>query len=55
MAVPGLKKDDLELKLDNQMLSISAETKKENEENKDNYTRREFGYSVEQFAIKHEG
>jgi HSP20 family protein len=45
MAVPGLKKDDLELKLDNQMLSISAETKKENEENKDNYTRREFGYS----------
>lgn len=45
MAVPGMKKDDFEIHLDNQMLSISAETKEENEENNENYTRREFGYS----------
>lgn len=45
MAVPGLKKDDFDINLDNQLLSISAEIYSENEEKKDNYTRREFGYS----------
>lgn len=45
MAVPGLKKSDFNIDLDNNLLSISAELKEENE-NKDNgYTRREFGYS----------
>ncbi|GAB4163524.1 MAG: Hsp20/alpha crystallin family protein [Winogradskyella sp.] len=45
MAVPGLKKSDFDISLDNQMLSISAELKTENEDSNLNYTRREFGYS----------
>nr|WP_321225508.1 Hsp20/alpha crystallin family protein [uncultured Psychroserpens sp.] len=45
MAVPGLKKSDFHLNLDNQVLSISTETKEENEIKEENYTRREFGYS----------
>lgn len=45
MAVPGLKKDDFDINLDDQMLSISAKTKDESEETNENYTRKEFGYS----------
>jgi len=45
MAVPGLQKSDFDINLDNQMLSISAELKNENEESEKDYTRREFGYS----------
>lgn len=45
MAVPGLKKSDFDISLDNQMLSISAELSTENEDRNENYTRREFGYS----------
>lgn len=45
MAVPGLKKSDFHLNLDNKLLSISTETKKENKHEDENYTRREFGYS----------
>ena len=45
MAVPGLKKSDFHIDIDNQVLSISTETKEENEQKEENYTRREFGYS----------
>lgn len=45
MAVPGLKKSDFDISLDNQMLSISAELSTKNEDTNENYTRREFGYS----------
>lgn len=45
MAVPGLKKSDFHIDLDNQVLSISAEMKEESEQQEENYTRREFGYS----------
>jgi HSP20 family protein len=45
MAVPGLKKSDFHIDLDNQVLSISTEMKEENEHKEENYTRREFGYS----------
>lgn len=45
MAVPGLKKSDFNINLENNILSISAELKEDNEEQNDNYTRREFGYS----------
>ena len=45
MAVPGLKKSDFQINLDNHLLSISAELKEENENKDDGYTRREFGYS----------
>jgi len=45
MAVPGLKKSDFQIDIDNQVLSISTETKEDNERKEENYTRREFGYS----------
>lgn len=45
MAVPGLKKSDFIIDIDNQVLSISTEVKEKNEHKEDNYTRREFGYS----------
>ncbi|SFZ92626.1 HSP20 family protein [Flaviramulus basaltis] len=45
MAVPGLKKSDFNINLENNILSISAELKEENEEKNKGYTRREFGYS----------
>jgi HSP20 family protein len=45
MAVPGLKKSDFQINIDNQVLSIGTETKAEKSENYKNYTRREFGYS----------
>jgi len=46
MAVPGLKKSDFNISVDNLLLSISAEVKSEYEDvDNENYTRREFGYS----------
>jgi len=45
MAVPGLKKSDFRIDLDNDVLAISTEIKEESEQKNDNYTRREFGYS----------
>ena len=45
MAVPGLKKSDFEINLENNILSISAELKEEQENNDEGYTRRQFGYS----------
>jgi HSP20 family protein len=45
MAVPGLKKSDFQIDLDNQILSIATEVEEENETKEQNYTRREFGYS----------
>jgi HSP20 family protein len=43
MAVPGMKKSDFEVNLDNNTISISAKT--ESNENENGYTRREFSYS----------
>ncbi|WGD34498.1 Hsp20/alpha crystallin family protein [Olleya sp. YS] len=45
MAVPGLKKSDFDINLDDKILTISAETQTENEEEAQHFTRREFGYS----------
>ncbi|QDO95420.1 Hsp20/alpha crystallin family protein [Formosa sediminum] len=45
MAVPGLKKSDFNIDLDNQMLSISTKTEENKEHKEENYTRREFGYA----------
>jgi len=45
MAVPGLKKSDFDINIDNHILSIGVEKETKNEENSENYTRREFGYS----------
>jgi HSP20 family protein len=45
MAVPGLKKSDFHIDLDNQTLSISTEKREENEQKDEQYTLREFGYA----------
>tara|TARA_R110002050_G_scaffold177889_1_gene311093 strand:+ start:60416 stop:60886 length:471 start_codon:yes stop_codon:yes gene_type:complete len=45
MAVPGLKKSDFRINLDNQVLSICTEVEENNEQKEDNFIRREFGYS----------
>lgn len=45
MAVPGFKRSDFQIELDNVELSISTEMREENESNQENYTRREFGYT----------
>jgi HSP20 family protein len=45
LAVPGFKKEDLKVKVDGDVLTISSEKKKDSEEDKNGYTRREFSYS----------
>jgi len=45
LAVPGMKKSDFDIDVDNKILSISSEVKTEDQTREDNYTRREFGYS----------
>lgn len=45
MAAPGMKKDDFNVDIDNNMITISAETEKEKEEDKKKYTRKEYSYS----------
>jgi len=45
VAVPGLKKSDFDIDIDNRVLSIGVESKTESNENAENYTRREFGYA----------
>lgn len=48
MAVPGMKKEDFNIDLDKNVLTISAEDKVEKEETESNgrYTRKEFSYSA---------
>lgn len=45
MAVPGLKKSDFHIDLEEQLLSISADLQEEQNSSDAQYTRREFGYS----------
>ena len=45
MAAPGMQKKDFDINLDDDVLTISAELKVENDSEHDNYTRREFQYS----------
>ena len=45
LAVPGIKKQDLNIELDNNKLSISNEKESSKLEEKEKYTRREFVYS----------
>ena len=44
MAAPGMKKDDFQIELDNDMLTIKAEVSNETEGKDENYTRKEFSY-----------
>lgn len=45
LAAPGMKKDDFNIDVDGNVLTISAETKEEKEEKDERYTRKEFSYS----------
>lgn len=45
VAAPGLKKEDFKLKIEDGVLTISAEKKIEKEEKDKNYTRKEFSFS----------
>jgi HSP20 family protein len=45
LAAPGLKKEDFKINVNENVLTISAEKKVENEEVKDKFTRKEFSYS----------
>jgi HSP20 family protein len=45
IAVPGKKKEDFNIEVDNNVLTVSLEDKKEDEVKEDNYTRREFSFS----------
>ena len=45
LSVPGRSKEDFNIEIDDNILSISSEVKPENEVEKNNYTRREFAFS----------
>lgn len=45
LAVPGRKKEDFQIEIDDNVLTISSESKTEESVEKDNYTRREFAYT----------
>ena len=45
MAVPGLKKEDLKIDLEGNLLTISAQSEEQKEENEGRYTRQEYNYS----------
>lgn len=44
MAAPGMKKDDFQIELDNDQLTIKSERQAEEEEKEERYTRKEFSY-----------
>jgi len=45
LAVPGMEKKDLKIDINEDVLTISSESRQETEENKDGYKRKEFSYS----------
>ena len=45
LAAPGMTKDDFDIEVDNQFLTISYEKETENKEEEDNYSRREYNYN----------
>jgi HSP20 family protein len=45
LAVPGIDKKDLKIDINEDVLTISSETKNDVEENSDGYKRKEFSYS----------
>ena len=44
IAVPGQKKEDFNIEVDDHVLTVSMESKKEEEVQEDTYTRKEFSY-----------
>ena len=45
LAAPGMKKDDFKIDVDGNMLTISSEKEKTNEEKDKKFTRKEYSYS----------
>lgn len=45
LAIPGFKKEDIKVNTENDVLTISAETKSEKENKDEKYTRKEFSYN----------
>lgn len=45
LAIPGFKKDDVNIEVDENVLTISSEIKSENESKEENFTRKEFSFS----------
>ncbi len=45
LAIPGMDKKDLKIDINEDVLTISSESKNESEEEKDGYKRKEFSYS----------
>lgn len=52
VAAPGYRKEDLKVNVENGVLTIGSERKKETEEEKNGYTRREFSYRSFQRAFR---
>ena len=46
LAVPGIDKKDLKIDMNEDVLTISSESKNESEESKDGYKRKEFSFSA---------
>ncbi len=44
LAVPGQKKEDFNVEIDDRVMTISMEKKSENETSEDHFTRKEFSY-----------
>lgn len=44
LAVPGMKKSDFKIEINNSVLTISTEKEMSNEETENNFTRKEFSY-----------
>ena len=45
LAIPGFKKEDVKIKLENNVLTISAENKEEKSQTDKKFTRKEFSYN----------
>ncbi len=51
MAIPGVDKDQIQISVDNGMLDVHGETRKESEEKKKNYYRQEIRYGAFRRAV----
>lgn len=45
LAVPGMNKENLKIEINDDVLTVSSETKEEKNEEKEGYKRKEFSYS----------
>jgi HSP20 family protein len=45
-AVPGMKREDFKINVENNILSVTAEKEEKKEENEKNFTRKEFAYGA---------